>query len=106
CQCDYRAAGPARESALWSVELRLLEGNRRCTMKYPLKWRILHSIIAILVLTLVPVGIWMAQRAGNDVFGTLTDTLYSMHKAIGFTVLLLMVVRVIVRSTHQVPPYP
>ena len=75
-------------------------------LKYPLPWRILHATVALLVLTLVPVGIWMTQRAENNVFNTLTDTLYSMHKAIGFTVLLLMVVRLIFRLTRQIPPYP
>ena len=47
-------------------------------MKYPLKWRILHSIIAILVLTLVPVGIWMAQRAGNNVFNAQSDWIHGV----------------------------
>jgi cytochrome b561 len=75
-------------------------------LKYPLSWRILHWIIAILVLTLVAVGIWMTQRAEDNVFTALTDTLYSMHKAIGFTVLLLMVVRLLVRLSQQAPPYP
>lgn len=74
--------------------------------KYPAAWRVLHWVMALLVLTLIPVGLWMASRAEADTWGELTDTLYAWHKAIGFTVLMLMIVRVVVKATAKTPPYP
>ena len=75
-------------------------------MKYVLGWRVLHWVIALLVFVLLPTGLWMASRAEANIWGPLTDTLYSWHKAIGFTVLLLMVLRVIIKLTQKAPPYP
>jgi len=74
--------------------------------KYPAGWRVLHWVMALMVLTLIPVGLWMASRAEADIWGTLTNTLYSVHKAIGFTVLLLMILRIVVKIRVKSPPYP
>ncbi len=68
--------------------------------------RILHWLVAALVFVLVPVGIWMAGRAEINLFDDLTNTLYAWHKAIGATVLLLMLVRIIFKLRHASPPYP
>lgn len=74
--------------------------------KYPFPWRILHLLIAALVLTLIPVGLWMASRGAAGIFDTLTNSLYSLHKTIGFTVLSLMIVRVLVKVSMAAPAYP
>lgn len=74
--------------------------------KYPAGWRVLHWVMALMVLTLIPVGLWMASRAEADIWGALTNTLYSVHKAIGFSVLLLMILRIIVKIRVKTPPYP
>lgn len=74
--------------------------------KYPAAWRVLHWLIALLVFILIPVGLWMASRAESNIWGDLTNTLYSGHKAIGFTVLLLMILRIVVKMTVNSPPYP
>lgn len=74
--------------------------------KYPVGWRLLHWLIAVLVLTLVPIGLWMSARAEANVWGPLTDALYSSHKAIGFSVLLLMVLRIVVKIFATTPAYP
>jgi len=74
--------------------------------KYPLPWRILHLLIAALVLTLIPVGLWMASRGAAGIFDTLTNSLYSVHKAVGFTVLSLMILRVLCKATMTAPGYP
>lgn len=74
--------------------------------KYPVGWRVLHWLIAVMVLTLIPVGLWMTARGEADVWGALTNTLYSSHKAIGFTVLLLMVLRIAMKIRLGTPPYP
>ncbi|OFE13482.1 hypothetical protein PHACT_10310 [Pseudohongiella acticola] len=69
-------------------------------------WRVLHWLMAVMVLTLIPVGLWMSSRAEADNWGPLTDVLYSSHKAVGFSVLLLMVVRILVKLRVKSPPYP
>jgi cytochrome b561 len=74
--------------------------------KYPAVWRALHWLMALLVLTLIPVGLWMTSRGEADIWGELTDSLYSWHKAIGFSVLLLMVIRILFKLLLATPPYP
>src|SRR5690554_6635143 len=74
--------------------------------KYPASWRVLHWVMALMVLTLIPVGLWMTSRGEADIWGDLTDTLYSWHKAIGFSVLLLMIVRIVMKICLKTPPYP
>lgn len=74
--------------------------------KYPAGWRVLHWVMALMVLTLIPVGLWMASRAEADIWGAVTNTLYSVHKAVGFTVLLLILVRIVVKLRMKTPPYP
>lgn len=74
--------------------------------KYPAAWRLLHWVMAVMVLTLIPIGLWMASRAEADIWGDLTNTLFSWHKAIGFTVLLLMILRILVKIRLESPPYP
>ncbi|MFW5825745.1 MAG: cytochrome b [Marinobacter sp.] len=74
--------------------------------KYPTGWRVLHWVMALMILTLIPVGLWMASRAEADLWGALTNTLYSVHKAVGFSVLLLVIVRIIVKIRMKRPPYP
>ena len=74
--------------------------------KYPAGWRVLHWVMALMVLTLIPIGLWMASRAEADIWGDLTDTLFSWHKAIGFSVLLLMILRIAVKIRLNSPPYP
>lgn len=74
--------------------------------KYPASWRVLHWVMALMVLALIPIGLWMTSRAEADIWGELTDTLYNWHKAIGFSVLLLMVVRIVMKVRWKGPPYP
>lgn len=74
--------------------------------KYPAGWRVLHWLMALMILTLIPIGLWMASRAQANIWGELTDTLYAWHKAIGFTVLMLMIVRIAVKIKVKTPPYP
>lgn len=74
--------------------------------KYPIGWRILHWLMALMVLILIPVGLWMTARGEAGIWDGLTDTLYSWHKAIGFSVLLLMILRIVVKIRLKGPPYP
>ncbi|PTY38240.1 hypothetical protein BGP77_17520 [Saccharospirillum sp. MSK14-1] len=74
--------------------------------KYPIAWRVLHWLMALMIFALIPVGIVMAERAEANLWGALTNTLYSWHKLIGFTVLLLMVVRIVMKVRLKGPAYP
>lgn len=74
--------------------------------KYPASWRALHWLMAILVLGLIPVGLWMTARGEAGLWDALTNTLYGSHKAIGFVVLLLMLVRVGMKVFMRAPAYP
>jgi cytochrome b561 len=74
--------------------------------RYPLVWRVLHWLIALMVLTLLVVGFWMVSRSEADLWDALTGNLYASHKAIGFSVLWLMVLRLVIRITRRPPEYP
>ena len=77
--------------------------------------RRLHWLVALLVFIQLPLGFYMAYR-GNDMenvnekgetvkglWDALTGVLYSSHKVIGLTVLLLVVLRLIYRLTQGAP---
>lgn len=74
--------------------------------RYPFGWRVLHWLMAALVLTTIPIGLTMAARAEENIFDVVTNTFYAMHKAIGFTILILIFVRIVVRARSGAPPYP
>ena len=74
--------------------------------KYPLAWRLMHWTMALMMLVLIPIGIVMAERAEANLWGELTDTLYAWHKAIGFAVMLLVIVRIVIKVRMTAPAYP
>lgn len=74
--------------------------------RYRRSLRTLHWLIAACVMILVPIGIWMSSRGAANVWDDLTNTLYAWHKAIGFLVLWVMLIRVVVKLRHPVVPYP
>ena len=65
---------------------------------YSLTARVLHWTTALLVLILLALGVVIANEWG----GRLQDPLYDLHRSIGATVLLLVIVRLGYRLTH--PP--
>lgn len=74
--------------------------------KYPASWRQLHWVMALLVLGTIPIGLWMTMRGEAGLWDGLTNTLYSWHKAIGFLILLLMLVRLGMKVFWRAPAYP
>ncbi|MFK8250431.1 cytochrome b [Ancylobacter terrae] len=64
--------------------------------------RLLHWLIAIIVIGLIPVGITMGNLDG----GPLQDRLYDLHRSFGFTVLVLAALRLAYRLSHTPPPLP
>jgi cytochrome b561 len=69
---------------------------------YTLTARILHWITAALVLTMIPIGIAMA----NADFGPAQNTLYHLHRSMGAVILPLMLARLFYRIGHPAPPLP
>ena len=67
---------------------------------YTVTARVLHWLVAALVLLMVPLGIIIANEWG----GPLQTPLYNLHKSLGAVLLPLVVVRLIYRLTH--PPLP
>lgn len=64
--------------------------------------RLIHWLVALIVLAMIPVGITM----GRIDSGPLQDWLFYLHEAFGFLVLLLLLVRLAYRTTHRPPPLP
>ena len=73
------------------------------TAHFSLPARLLHWLVALLVLATIPVGLTMA---GNDVSRSLRDTLYLFHKNTGVLILLLVACRLAYRIAHPAPPLP
>lgn len=69
---------------------------------YTMTARVLHWLIAALVLFMVPLGIIIANEWG----GPVQEPLYNLHKSIGAVVLPLIVVRLAYRLTHRPLPLP
>lgn len=73
------------------------------TLRYHRTLRILHWLMAFVLLGLIAVGWTMKEIHG---LGPLRGTLYSLHKSFGVIALLLIAVRIMVRFSTPVPPLP
>ena len=72
----------------------------RPTQHFNLTARILHWSMAVLILTMLFVGIGMVASL------SLRPSLISLHRPIGIAILLLVIVRLINRLRHHPPPLP
>lgn len=75
-------------------------------MQYAKSWRVLHWVIALCVMSLIPIGLLIVARTEANIWDEVTNTLYGFHKAIGFTVLLLMGLRIAFKIAYPTPAYP
>ncbi|MDX2157502.1 MAG: cytochrome b/b6 domain-containing protein [Hyphomicrobiaceae bacterium] len=66
--------------------------------------RAFHWITVAFVAVMIPVGLYMVQRGAATNFDATTNTLYSAHKLAGFTLLWLVLARLLYRFTHGAPP--
>jgi cytochrome b561 len=72
---------------------------------YSLTARRFHWWTVALVGTQVPLGLYMAYRGNTlNVWDGLTNALYSSHKLLGISILVLVLARLIYRFTHGAPP--
>ena len=76
------------------------------TDKYPLSWRLLHWLMAVIIVGLLIVGLIMADRAEANIWDDLTNILYAWHKALGFSIIFLLILRILLRRRSGVPAYP
>ncbi len=67
---------------------------------YNLVAKILHWVMALMIISLLAVGIYMHELPKED---ALKPTLYILHKASGMVVLFLVLVRLLWRLTHKPP---
>ncbi len=79
------------------------------THRYALVQRLLHWLIAFLVLLALGIGMilgFLGFDGTREFFGkTVTDALYTTHKTVGVLILALMLSRLGVRLVLGVPPY-
>lgn len=66
----------------------------------------LHWILAVLTLSLVPVGWWMSDALTEPATRAQAIAVVKLHKATGITILTLTLIRLLWRLTHRAPPFP
>lgn len=74
--------------------------NRSSSAHFNLLARVLHWTMAVLILTMLFVGVTMVASL------TLRPVLIDLHRPIGIAILLLVLVRLGNRLTHRPPPLP
>jgi cytochrome b561 len=74
--------------------------DERLIPAYTLTARVLHWITAVLILTMIPLGVVIANEWG----GAAQNALYDLHRSIGVTVIPLVIRRIIYR--WACPPLP
>lgn len=79
--------------------------HRTAVIPYSRTARTLHWITVALVAVQVPVGVTMVYRGNTlNVWDALTGALYSGHKLIGLTLLIVVLWRLAYRCTRGAPP--
>jgi cytochrome b561 len=78
--------------------------DQASTSTYTPTARALHWLTAAAVFILIPVGIVMTSRGEANIWDATTNNLYSLHKGLGFLVLLLIIWRLVYRVSNGAPP--
>jgi cytochrome b561 len=68
--------------------------------KFPGSMRLLHWLMAAMVLTMLGIGVAMVASLGDY------HRLVSLHRPLGISILILVVIRFINRQLHHLPPFP
>ncbi|MCW3477321.1 cytochrome b [Limobrevibacterium gyesilva] len=76
----------------------------RHDQRYTATARWLHWLMVLLIAAAVPVGLWMVYFEPRD--ETFKLQLYDLHEGLGFTLVLLLLLRVAVRLSRPAPPMP
>jgi cytochrome b561 len=67
---------------------------------------ILHWLIALGVISMIPMGLWMSDAIKDPDQQQLAYRIFQLHKSVGFLILFLTVVRLGWRLGHPVPALP
>src|SRR5512136_702699 len=73
-------------------------------MKYPVAMRVLHWLMATIIVGMVCVGWTMVSM--DDKVPAKFELLYPWHKSFGMLILLLVIVRIATRLRSSIPPEP
>ncbi len=73
------------------------------TTKYPAALRVLHWLMAVVIIGLIAIGLYMTSLPKNDSSRAL---FYSLHKSFGVTMLLLCIIRLGLRLRMGTPALP
>ncbi len=73
-------------------------------MKYHLTSRIIHWLMAVLILFLLGLGIYMTEFLPTDSTNHLE--IYNLHKSLGAVALIFIFIRIINRFIHKAPALP
>lgn len=66
----------------------------------------LHWVIALCILSMIPMGLWMTSAIEQPDTQALAYRVFQIHKSIGFLILGLTVLRIVWRLTHRPPALP
>ncbi|MGY5776324.1 cytochrome b/b6 domain-containing protein [Rhizobium sp. LEGMi135b] len=66
----------------------------------------LHWAIAVLVISMIPMGWWMVRAIDNSGTRQAAYQMFQIHKSLGFAILALTLLRIVWRLTHPVPALP
>lgn len=66
----------------------------------------LHWLIAVAILSMIPMGWWMSDAITEPGSQALAYRVFQIHKSVGFLILALTVLRIVWRLTHPVPALP
>ncbi|MBN9479808.1 MAG: YceI family protein [Bordetella sp.] len=66
----------------------------------------LHWLIAVAILSMIPMGWWMSEAIVEPDSQALAYRVFQIHKSIGFLILALTALRIAWRLTHPVPALP
>lgn len=73
-------------------------------MKYNISARIIHWLMAVIILSLLAVGIYMTNFLDKD--SANRATIYALHKSFGVIAIFLIIIRVINRLIFKAPALP
>jgi cytochrome b561 len=73
-------------------------------MKYSLSSRILHWLMAAIIIFLLGLGIYMTEFLSKEASNRME--VYSLHKSLGVMILVLIFVRIINRLIYKAPALP
>jgi len=79
----------------------LVNSTTTCSGRYTLTAQALHWITAALMFVVLPVAWVMVNVPKSAEF---RDLLFTLHKSVGLTIVLLVAVRIAWRAQHPVPP--